>query len=93
MSNAEPRPSVSQARFVTVKQIYHDYTGSGTSVTLAARPCDRAKDGEILRCPRAYTAIEDDFKARSNGEVDLKGIRETVEVFRLVNAKNGGAPK
>ena len=64
----------------------YDYTASGTAVNLAARLCDRAKDGEVLLSPRAYTAIEDDFKALSNGEVSLKGIREPVEVFRLVGA-------
>ena len=64
----------------------YDYTASGTSVNLAARLCDRAEDGEILLSPRAYTAIEDDFKATSNGEASLKGIREPVEVFRLLDA-------
>ena len=61
----------------------YDYTASGTAVNLAARLCDRAEDGEILLSPRAYTAIEDDFEAMSNGEFGLKGIREPVEVFRL----------
>jgi class 3 adenylate cyclase len=63
----------------------YDYTASGTSVNLAARLCDLAKDGEILLSPRAHTAVEDDFEATSNGEVSLKGIREPVEVFRLTN--------
>lgn len=62
----------------------YDYTASGTAVNLAARLCDRAEDGEILLSPRAYTAIEDDFRAESSGELSLKGIREPVEVFRLV---------
>ena len=62
----------------------YDYTASGTSVNLAARLCDQAEDGEILLSPRAYTAIEDDFRAESNGELRLKGIREPIEVFRLV---------
>ena len=52
----------------------YDYTASGTSVNLAARLCDRAEDGEMH-----------DFKATSNGEVNLKGIREPVEVFRLID--------
>ena len=61
----------------------YDYTASGTAVNLAARLCDRAEDGEILLSPRAYTAVEDEFQAESNGEIRLKGIREPVEVFRL----------
>jgi class 3 adenylate cyclase len=62
----------------------YDYTASGTAVNLAARLCDRADDGEILLSPRAYTSIEGDFRAESSGELSLKGIREPVEVFRLV---------
>ena len=63
----------------------YDYTASGTAVNLAARLCDRAEDGEILLSPRAYTAVEDDFQASSNGHLNLKGIREPVEVFRLAS--------
>lgn len=62
----------------------YDYTASGTSVNLAARLCDRAEDGEILLSPRAHTATEDDFSAESSGEIELKGLREPVEVFKLV---------
>ncbi|MEM9960603.1 MAG: GAF domain-containing protein [Pseudomonadota bacterium] len=65
----------------------YDYTASGTSVNLAARLCDRAEDGEILLSPRAYIAVEDDFAAESSGEMTLKGIREPVEVFRLLGAQ------
>ena len=61
----------------------YDYTASGTAVNLAARLCDSAEDGDILLSPRAYTAVEDDFAAESNGEIELKGLREPVEVFRL----------
>ena len=68
----------------------YDYTASGTSVNMAARLSDHAKDGEILLSPRAYTAIEDDFKAESSGEISLKGIREPVEVFRLKDILNAG---
>ena len=64
----------------------YDYTASGTAVNLAARLCDRAEDGEILLSPRAYSAVEDHFRAESNGELHLKGIREPVEVFRLVTS-------
>ncbi|MDF2232393.1 GAF domain-containing protein [Albimonas sp. CAU 1670] len=64
----------------------YDYTASGTAVNLAARLCDRAEDGEILLSPRAATAVEDAFAVESSGELTLKGIREPVEVFRLVGA-------
>ncbi|NNE25196.1 MAG: GAF domain-containing protein [Rhizobiales bacterium] len=68
----------------------YDYTASGTAVNLAARLCDRAEDGQILLSPRAYTAIEDDFRAESDGEVSLKGIREPVEVFKLEDTEGTG---
>ena len=63
-----------------------DYTASGTAINLAARLCDEAEDGEILLSPRAGIAVEDAFKVESSGEINLKGIREPVEVFKLTGA-------
>ena len=63
----------------------YDYTASGTAVNLAARLCDRAEDGEILLSPRAYTAVEGDFSGEQTGEANLKGIREPVQIFRLLD--------
>jgi class 3 adenylate cyclase len=60
-----------------------DYTASGTAVNLGARLCDQAGDGEILLSLRAATTVEDDFPTEAVGEIDLKGMREPVEVFRL----------
>ncbi len=62
----------------------YDYTASGTAVNTGARLCDRAEDGEILLSPRAATSVADDFATEAIGEVELKGIREPVEVFRLI---------
>jgi class 3 adenylate cyclase len=66
----------------------YDYTASGTAVNLAARLCDRAEDGEILLSPRAYTAVEDEFVGEKTGEASLKGIREPVQIFRLLEEAN-----
>lgn len=66
-----------------------EYTASGTAVNVAARLCDMAEDGEILLSTRAAIAVEDDFPSLSAGEVTLKGIREPVEVFRLVERAAG----
>ena len=60
-----------------------DYTASGTAINLASRLGDEAQDGEILLSPRARIAVEDRFVVESRGEIELKGIREPVEVFRL----------
>lgn len=62
-----------------------DYTASGTAINLAARLCDEAKDGEILLSPRARISIEEDFQIESRGEISLKGIREPVEVSKVIN--------
>ena len=62
-----------------------DYTASGTAVNLAARLCDQAEDGEILLSPRASIAVEDDYQCELRGEMELKGIRDPVEVFRLLD--------
>jgi len=63
-----------------------DYTASGTAINLASRLCDEAEDGEILLSVRAGVAVEDDFQVETRGEVSLKGIREPMEVFRLIGA-------
>lgn len=63
-----------------------DYTASGTAINLASRLCDEAGDGEILVSPRVRAAVEDDFSVESRGEIAFKGIREPLEVFRLVGA-------
>jgi class 3 adenylate cyclase len=74
--------------YATVGMVGHegryDYTASGTAVNLAARLSDLADDGEILFSPRAYTAVEEDFSAEPRGEMSLKGIREPVQVYRLI---------
>lgn len=65
----------------------YEYTANGTAVNLAARLCDKARDGEILLSPRAYNAVEDYVEAESSGEFDLKGIKAPVEVFRVTGLK------
>lgn len=62
-----------------------DYTASGTSVNTAARLCDLAADGEILLSTRAWVAVEGQVRAESRGEVEIKGIREPVEVFAVAD--------
>ncbi|WP_299295858.1 GAF domain-containing protein [uncultured Tateyamaria sp.] len=62
-----------------------DYTASGTAINLASRLCDAADDGEILLSTRAGIAVEDDFDIESRGELNLTGMREPIEVFRLVH--------
>ncbi|MFC6638859.1 GAF domain-containing protein [Sulfitobacter sp. JBTF-M27] len=62
-----------------------DYTASGTSINTAARLCDMAANDEILISPRTWAAVEGTFEAESRGEVEMKGIREPVEVFAVLS--------
>jgi class 3 adenylate cyclase len=63
-----------------------DYTASGTAINLASPLCDEAEDGEILLSARAGIAVEDECQVESRGELNLKWLREPMEVFRLAEA-------
>lgn len=64
----------------------YDYTASGAAVNLANRLCDHAEDGEILLNVRAHNAIASNYKSVSNDDLSFKGIRDPVEVFKLVSS-------
>lgn len=64
----------------------YEYTASGTTVNVAARLCDAAKDGEILLSPRAFAAVEGDFNTERHGELKLKGIKAAMDVHKVVGA-------
>ncbi|MFK7868813.1 MAG: adenylate/guanylate cyclase domain-containing protein [Roseobacter sp.] len=64
-----------------------DYTASGTSINLASRLCDEARTGEILLSPHALAAVKEDYITETVGEISLKGMREPLEVFRLLEEK------
>ena len=63
-----------------------EYTASGTTVNVAARLCDAAKDGQILLSPRAFAAVEGDFDMTLYGELNLKGIKAPVEAHMVVGS-------
>lgn len=66
---------------------YHgraDYTAIGTVVNLAARLCAEAKPGEILVSQRAMAAVDVHVRAEPAGELSLKGLRQPVAAFRLL---------
>lgn len=77
--------------YATVGMVGHeerfDYTASGTAINLASRLCDEARGGEILISARVQVAVEEEFATESVGEISLKGIREPLEVFRLLGPK------
>lgn len=44
-----------------------------------------AANEEILISPRTWAAVEGDVEAESRGEIEMKGIREPVEVFAIAS--------
>jgi class 3 adenylate cyclase len=63
---------------------YHgraDYTAIGGVVNVASRLCDKASDGQILLTQRAHLDVETHVKTKSLGTVELKGVRNAIEVY------------
>ena len=65
----------------------YDYTAIGNVVNVAARLCDRARDGEILIDKRTRIEIEKECVTDSAGHLELKGIDKPVETFRVMDLK------
>ncbi len=63
----------------------YDYTASGTTINTAARLCDMAANDDILISPRTWAAVEGTVKAESRGGIEMKGIREPVDVFAILS--------
>ena len=60
-----------------------DYTAIGTVVNQAARLCDEAKADEILITQRVATAVGDLIDGEVLGELEFKGLRQSVVCWRL----------
>jgi adenylate cyclase len=67
-----------------------DYTAIGTVVNQAARLCGEAKAGEILITPRVATEVEGAIDVEHLGELSLKGLRQPVTIFRLLQTLKDG---
>ena len=61
-----------------------DYAAIGTVVNQASRLCDQAKDGEILISQRVKVEIEALATTEPMGELVLKGLRQSLTTYRLV---------
>lgn len=66
----------------------YDYTAIGNVVNIAARLSDAAGSGEILLGKRAFLEIEEAVRTEDAGELELKGVGQTVEAFRLLDLGN-----
>lgn len=62
----------------------YDYTAIGNAVNIAARLSDAARAGQILIDKRGYLEIENAVGAEPVGALDLKGVGQPVEAWRLV---------
>ena len=69
-----------------------DYTAIGGVVNVAARLCDRARDGQILIGQRAYNDVESLLDAEPLGAFELKGVRNKVETYSVLGFKDQAAP-
>lgn len=61
-----------------------DYTAIGTVVNLASRLCDEAQRGEILLDRKVRQMISDDLGVEEIAALPLKGFRDPVPAFRLL---------
>ena len=62
----------------------YDYTANGSAVNLAARLCDRAKDGQILVSRRTWVEVEDLVEAAPIENLEVKGVSGPVVAYELV---------
>ena len=62
----------------------YDYTANGSSVNLAARLADEARDGQILLSQRTHAEIDGAVPAGTVGEMELKGFSGLIPVFELL---------
>jgi adenylate cyclase len=64
-----------------------DYACIGSVTNLASRLCSEAKGGQILTNQKTLAHIDEVVHAQSLGEVALKGIAQTVQVFNITGFK------
>lgn len=60
-----------------------EYTAIGSTVNMAARLEGKAKAGEVIISPHVYERIKDRIEVTSLGPVELKGISELQELYRV----------
>jgi len=64
-----------------------DYTADGDTTNLASRMESNAKPGTILISPYTYKLIDKLFKTRSLGEISVKGKKDSLNVYELIDEK------
>lgn len=67
----------------------YDYTAIGNVINIAARLSDRATAGQILIDKRGLLETDGAIDARSVGQLELKGVTQTVEAHEVLGLTAG----
>jgi adenylate cyclase len=67
-----------------------DYAAIGPATNLASRLCDEAQAGQILISQRVFAMLEDLVDVVPLGNLALKGLRDSVPAFNVIDLKNAG---
>jgi adenylate cyclase len=65
-----------------------EYTAIGSTVNIASRLCDAAQPGQVVISQTVLKALPADFVTETLGAIQVKGIKQPLEVARLLD----GAP-
>ncbi|GAA2747881.1 hypothetical protein GCM10009868_39090 [Terrabacter aerolatus] len=63
-----------------------DYAAIGTVTNVAARLCAAAASRQVLVSPRVLAGLDDSFRTRSLGPVELRGISRPLEVHEVLGS-------
>ena len=65
-----------------------DYAAIGTVTNLASRLCDAAKATQILISQRVYSAVEKLANVEPLGEISLRGLKRSTNVYNVLALKS-----
>ena len=68
-----------------------EYTTIGSTVSIASRPCDHAKAGEVVVSQTVLRELSSDFSTDPIGAVSVKGISQSLELSRIKVPTAGSA--
>lgn len=62
-----------------------EYTAIGNTVNIASRLCSLAQPGEVIVSSAVIEAATEDLKTESLGPMQVKGIKQSVHAYRVVD--------
>jgi adenylate cyclase len=62
-----------------------EYTAIGSTVNVASRLCDAAEPGQIVISKSVLSSLPPDFVTELIGDIQVKGIKQPLEVARLLD--------